>query len=100
MSTLSSCDKLSSIADCESTSEKETAVHSVADQSTPSEKDTAKGNTLYLSETFGLMLDRWSKLNKEFFSAKTSMFDLTKVIFLRPLLVGFIWCLWSGSGCV
>ena len=34
---------------------------------------------LYLSETFALMLERWQKLNKDFFSCKTSMFDLTKV---------------------
>jgi hypothetical protein len=34
---------------------------------------------LHLSETFELMLERWEKLNKEFFSTKTEMFDLTKV---------------------
>jgi hypothetical protein len=36
-------------------------------------------NRLYLSETFSLMLDRWEKLNKDFFSPKTGKYDLTKV---------------------
>lgn len=36
-------------------------------------------DTLYLSETFSLMSDRWEKLRKDFFSPKTQKFDLTKV---------------------
>ena len=44
--------------------------------STP--REVSKG-TLYLSETFSLMLDRWEKVNKDFFSAKTGLYDLSKV---------------------
>jgi inositol hexakisphosphate/diphosphoinositol-pentakisphosphate kinase len=33
----------------------------------------------YLMETFSLMYDRWAKLYKDFFNAKTGHFDLTKV---------------------
>ena len=35
--------------------------------------------SLYLNETFSLMLDRWEKLNKELFNKKTMSYDLTKV---------------------
>lgn len=46
----------------------------------PSSKlDHVAANRLYLNETFSLMLDRWEKLNKDFFSTKTSQYDLTKV---------------------
>lgn len=34
---------------------------------------------LYLSETFELMYDRWKKLHKDFYSAESNLFDLTKV---------------------
>jgi hypothetical protein len=34
---------------------------------------------LYLHETFDLMLDRWQKLNKDFFDKKSNLYDLTKV---------------------
>ena len=34
---------------------------------------------LYLAETFSLMLDRWQKLYKDFYSAKLGRYDLTKV---------------------
>ena len=44
-----------------------------------SKQDHVAANRLYLNETFSLMLDRWEKLNKDFFSTKTSQYDLTKV---------------------
>jgi Histidine phosphatase superfamily (branch 2) len=34
---------------------------------------------LYLHETFELMLERWEKLRKDFYSQKTGKYDLTKV---------------------
>eukprot|EP01038_Epipyxis_sp_PR26KG_P004216 gene4216-5991_t len=34
---------------------------------------------LYLFETFSLMLDRWEKLNKDFFNKNSNTYDLTKV---------------------
>ena len=34
---------------------------------------------LYLGETYALMLDRWEKLNKDFFNKKSGMYDLSKV---------------------
>jgi inositol hexakisphosphate/diphosphoinositol-pentakisphosphate kinase len=34
---------------------------------------------LYLGETYALMLDRWEKLNKDFFNQKEKRFDLSKV---------------------
>jgi glutathione synthase/RimK-type ligase-like ATP-grasp enzyme len=34
---------------------------------------------LYLGETYALMLDRWEKLNEDFFNKKTGLFDLSKV---------------------
>eukprot|EP01040_Poterioochromonas_malhamensis_P002256 gene2256-2398_t len=34
---------------------------------------------LYNSETYELMLERWEKLHKDFYSNKTNQFDLTKV---------------------
>ena len=37
------------------------------------------GSKLYLGETFSLMLDRWEKLNKDFFDSKTGMYDLSKI---------------------
>ena len=36
-------------------------------------------DTLYLSETFELMLDRWQKLYKDFYDKKGGRYDLTKV---------------------
>lgn len=49
--------------------------------STPSTPNinTATSLNLYLRETYSLMFDRWKKLNKSFFNAKTSIYDLTKV---------------------
>ena len=47
--------------------------------STASPRSHVDDNKLYLSETFSLMLDRWEKLNKDLFSPKTNMFDLSKV---------------------
>ena len=44
-----------------------------------SKQDHVAANKLYLSETFSLMLDRWEKLNKDFLSSKTGLYDLTKV---------------------
>eukprot|EP01035_Chromulina_nebulosa_P019512 gene19512-25408_t len=49
----------------------------VQDQSVDYSVTTEDG--LYLAETFELMTDRWSKLNKDFFNTTTNMFDLTKV---------------------
>jgi inositol-hexakisphosphate/diphosphoinositol-pentakisphosphate 1-kinase len=34
---------------------------------------------LYLSESYELLLDRWEKLNKDFFSVQKQSYDLTKV---------------------
>jgi inositol-hexakisphosphate/diphosphoinositol-pentakisphosphate 1-kinase len=34
---------------------------------------------LYLSESYDLFLDRWEKLNKDFYNKKTGFYDLTKV---------------------
>jgi inositol hexakisphosphate/diphosphoinositol-pentakisphosphate kinase len=34
---------------------------------------------LYLGETYALMLDRWEKLNKDFFNRNSGMYDLSKV---------------------
>jgi inositol-hexakisphosphate/diphosphoinositol-pentakisphosphate 1-kinase len=34
---------------------------------------------LYLNESYDLFLDRWEKLNKDFYNKKTGFYDLTKV---------------------
>jgi inositol hexakisphosphate/diphosphoinositol-pentakisphosphate kinase len=41
--------------------------------------DSPSQDKLYNNETFELMLERWGKLHKDFYSNKTNMFDLTKV---------------------
>jgi len=40
-------------------------------------KDFSK--KLYLGETYSLMLDRWEKLNDDFYSVKDGMYDLSKI---------------------
>jgi hypothetical protein len=64
-------------------SQLENIIRSIEDEN--NEKIDISNPTLYLSETFGLMLERWSKINKEFFSKKTEKFDLTKVLKLSNL---------------
>jgi inositol hexakisphosphate/diphosphoinositol-pentakisphosphate kinase len=41
--------------------------------------DSPSQDKLYNNETFELMLERWGKLHKDFYSNKMNMFDLTKV---------------------
>ena len=50
-----------------------------ADSNDESEKSSMQKKTLYLSETFDLMCERWQKINKDFLDAKTQIYDLTKV---------------------
>jgi hypothetical protein len=42
-------------------------------------EDLSFMNTLYLNETFDLMLERWKKLHKDLYSSKTGLYDLTKL---------------------
>ena len=46
------------------------------------ERDSDEGDPappLYLGETYTLMLDRWDKLNRDFYKIKVDSYDLTKV---------------------
>lgn len=48
-------------------------------QTTLNEEDAGFLAALYLNETFDLMLDRWEKLYKDFYSSKSNSYDLTKL---------------------
>mmetsp|Transcript_1078 Transcript_1078/g.1733 ORF Transcript_1078/g.1733 Transcript_1078/m.1733 type:complete len:400 (+) Transcript_1078:1-1200(+) len=41
--------------------------------------DKSASPPLYLNETYSLMLDRWEKINKDFYRVKDAQYDLTKV---------------------
>lgn len=65
-----------------STSESPLNLIDVASQASYSPKSSHgldSNMELYLSETFDLMLQRWEKLNKDFFQKETQLYDLTKV---------------------
>ena len=50
-------------------------------ESRPAERSASEdlSRKLYLGETYALMLDRWEKLNKDFFNEKEQRFDLSKI---------------------
>ena len=54
---------------------------------------SSRQDTLYLSETFSLMLDRWEKLRKDFYSFKTSRFVYYTQKYLLLVCVCLCFCL-------
>jgi inositol-hexakisphosphate/diphosphoinositol-pentakisphosphate 1-kinase len=51
----------------------------IADLRSKEHDESDPSPALYLGETYALMLDRWEKLNRDFFKAKAGHYDLTKV---------------------